>query len=356
MWLAALLLARPCLAADADVDRLRAAAVRGNTSKEIELASAYLAGNGIAQDMKMSAYWFRTAAEQGDPVAQYALGTFYMTGTGVSADPALAAHWYQLSAASGLVQAKVNLGTLYYWGDGVTRDVELASQLFREAASRGNGEAATYLGNMYYFGHGVAQDRAAGEYWYSTGVKMHDPVATFNLGILFTGQNQHISDLPKAAQLLRRSADAGFVPALYSLGRLLARHPELARSGQESHLLFEGAASAGSWRASIALGVIARDGDSKAADPEAAYYHFQIAVLQGGETAKKLLAGDLRELSAKLSPEQMKTQASNASTWHKEHPFARSFVYMEGRKGLQLPAAPLAADDKPEQMNSPPTA
>ena len=38
--------------------------------QEVKLADDYLLGRGVAQDLKMSAYWYQKAAEAGDPVAQ----------------------------------------------------------------------------------------------------------------------------------------------------------------------------------------------------------------------------------------------------------------------------------------------
>jgi TPR repeat protein len=177
--------------------------------------------------------------------------------------------------------------------------------------------------------------------------------------MLFTGRDEHPRDFPKAARLLRRSATAGYVPAIYTLGLLLAQHPELAHSGQESRALFEEAAGAGSWKASIVLGVLARDGNGEAADPEAAYFHFQVAAFQGGEAAKKLLVNDFRNLSTKLTTAQMKAQASNASVWYEQHPLPLAFVYQGGENWKQLPAAPLGANDegkRDEQIGLPPAA
>jgi len=336
-----LLAGRTSFAADADIPHLEAAAERGNLSQEVQLASAYVKGNGVAQDMTRAAYWFQKAAEGGDPAAQNEIGCLYMTGSGVPADSTQAFHWYQLSAASGLVQAKVNLALLYFWGDGVRQDIPLAAQLFQDAVSKGDGTAATYLGNMYYFGHGVVQDKATAEKWFVTGVKMHDPIAAFNLGLLNSGKDDHARDLPKAARLLRRSASAGFVPAMYSLGVLAERHPELAQSSQEAGTLLTAAARAGSWKASVALGMLARD----SANPVEAYYHFHVAALQGGDEAKALVANDLRKLSASLTAQQVAMQIAAASGWFAEHPSALAFVYKDGEGWKQFLASPLTAED-----------
>lgn len=46
----------------------------------------YLKGQGVSQDYKESAEWFRQAGERGDPRAQYYLAQLYIHGRGVSLD------------------------------------------------------------------------------------------------------------------------------------------------------------------------------------------------------------------------------------------------------------------------------
>ncbi|MGA9669668.1 MAG: tetratricopeptide repeat protein [Terracidiphilus sp.] len=326
-------------AADIPISQLQADAEKGLVPREIELAAAYFSGRGVPPDMRMAAYWYEKAAQSGDPAAQNEIGFLYQTGVGVPADPARAIHWYMLSASSGLVKAKVNLGVVYFWGIGVPMDRPLARQLFREAANKGSGIASTYLGDMYYFGTGVSQDRAAAESWYIKGVKLHDPVAAYNLASVFRGKDDHRSDLPKAAVLLRESVAGGYVPAMHLLGFLLVNHPDLAKSPQEARSLLETASSAGSWKSSALLGILARDGINMAADHEAAYYRFQIAILQGGEEAKRLLANDLKALSATLTNEQDETIASNADAWFQQHRLALNFIYKDAENSIRFPAS-----------------
>jgi TPR repeat protein len=324
-------------AADVAIPQLQAAAEKGSVAQEVRLADAYFVGHGVRQDVKMAAYWYQKAAESGDPWAQNEIGFFYQTGVGVPADLGRALHWYQLSAASGLVQAKVNLGVIYVWGIGVTKDEALAAQFFRDAAAKGSGVAASYLGDMYYFGVGMKRDRDAGEAWYATGVKIHDPMAEFNLGSLYSGSGDHPADLVRAAKLFRQSATAGFVPAMYSLGLLLTNHPELAKSSQEARPWLETAARAGFWKSSVVLGVLARDGRGTSRDLEAAYYHFQIAMLQGGEPAKHLLLNDLAALTLKLSAERKSALDSEADTWFQQHQLALAFVSKGGENRKRFP-------------------
>jgi len=325
-------------AANESIPQLQAAAQKGLVNQQIELASAYFVGDGVPQDVKLAAHWYQKAAESGDPEAENEIGFLYQTGTGVPFNPERAFHWYQLSAASGLVKAKVNLGVMYVWGIGVRKNEELAAQLFREALEKGNGTAASYLGDLAYFGIGMKQDKAAAERWYTIGAKLHDPLAAYNLGSLFSVQADHPHDFPKAANYLRRSASDGFVPAMHSLGLILVNHPELEKSPQEARTLLQTASGAGFWRSTVLLGVLARDGRGAPPDAEAAYYNFQLAVLQGGDAAKKLLANDLNALSIKLTAERATVLQASACDSYKQHPAPLAFIYKNGDTNKRFPA------------------
>ena len=78
-------------------------------------------------------------------------------------------------------------------------------------------------------------------------------------------------------------------------------------------------------------------------DREAAYYHFQIAVLQGGETAEALLQADLNHLSQKLTPDRAAEITTNANSWFQQHRLALAFVYKDGDKSKQFPVYARAA-------------
>jgi TPR repeat protein len=331
---------------DANIPQLQAAADKGLVPKQLELAAAYFTGSGVPQDAKMAAHWYEKAAESGDPEAENEIAFLYQTGTGVSADLARALHWYQLSAASGFLKAKVNMGVLYVWGIGVPKDELLAAQLFREAVAKGSGAAASYLGDMCYFGMGMKQDMAAAESWYAAGARLRDPLAAYNLASLFSVNRDHVHDLPKAVALLRISVTAGYVPAMHSLGLILINHPQLAKSSTEGGALLEAASEAGSWRSSVVLGALARDGKAGHPDTEGAYYDFQLAVLQGGDEARRLVANDLTVLSGRLSAEQATLLSSKADAWSRQHPMALSFVYQRGEKSNFFPSLARSVPDE----------
>ena len=319
-------------AATPNVHQLQAKAERGFVNQEIELAEAYFTGNGVEHDAKLAAYWFQKAAESGDPESQNLVGSLYEVGLGVPADAARAMHWYQLSAASGLSDADVNLGVMYALGVGVKKDALMAAQYFEKAVQRGNGTGATYLGTLYYSGIGVKEDKVAAEHWYVIGQKMHDPISTYNLGALYSTAPDHPHDFLKAVRFLRQSADAKYVPAMYSLALLVIQHPELAKSRQQVQDLLEFTANAGYWKSSVLRGIVARDGNGVPVDTKMAYYHFRVAILQGGAAAENLIGHDAHKLATMLGTEQSQALESEASSWFQQHKLTPAFVHIKGQR------------------------
>jgi len=302
----------------ADISRIESRAEHGAVAQEMELGAAYLAGNGVPRDEKKAAYWYQKAANAGDPKAQQEIGYFYQTGVGVDRDPGRAVQWYERAVAGGLNGAKVNLAVAYLLGLGVRKDPEFAIQLFREAAQKGNGAAACYLGDMYYFGMGVSKDEPEARSWFEAGAKLHNAKAQFSLAMmLFRQDNLATKDEIK---LLRESAHGGYVLAMHQLGLFFVRNPALAASPTEATDLLEEAAADGSWRSSVLLGILARDGRAgEAQDKRAAYYHFRIATLQGGDSVTTLVTSDLRLLTSQLTVSDISSLDSEAIAWMEKY-------------------------------------
>ena len=331
---------------DPDIPRLQAEAERGSIQHEVELGSAYFTGHGVAQDEKLAAYWYEKAANAGDPWAQMEIGYFYSAGTGVTRDPAQAAKWFQRAAAGGLISAKVNLGVAYLLGNGVRKDTGFAEDLFRQAFAQGNGLAACFLGEMYYQGFGVKRDEAAAEHWFEAGAKLHDARSEFRLSNVLW-RRKDPNDVKRAMKFLRESAAAGLVFAKHQLGITLVKNPQLASSPEEGRTLLKEAAEAGEWRSSVALGLLSRDGMAgTTADPKAAYYHYRVAVLQGGEEASKIVGNDLEALSSRLGPQQAASIDADASAWFANHHVAMMFILKEGMKWKDFPAYGVANPDE----------
>jgi TPR repeat protein len=326
-----------------ELTRVRALAEKGSINDEIVLAGDYFIGTGVKQDPKMAAYWYEKAAAHGSPEAENQIGYFYQAGIGVTQDLDKAFHWYQLSAASGYATAKVNLAVAYLHGLGTRKSDDLAVQFLTQAYEGGNGRAATYLGILSFFGIAMKEDRVAAESWFESAIKLHDPLAAYNLGSLYSVDLDHPHDLPRAADLLRQATDGGYVPAMHSLGLLFVNHPELKQGPDQAHTLLEAAANAGNWKSSVVLGILARDGRCGVpANVEQAYFHFRLAAIQGGLQAERLIKHDMDTLAAKIGGEESRKQNSAANNWFQHHSVTLAFVYKDGSTKRAFPAAAMA--------------
>lgn len=319
------------------IERIRQRAEQGYIDQQIELAAAYLTGKGVPQDTAMAAHWYEKAALGGDPEAENEIGYFYQKGIGVRVDQDRAFHWFQLSSASGLVSAKVNLGVSYLYGFGTRKNAATARQLFIEAAKKGAGTGATYIAIMNLFGIDTPADKVQAENWLKLGVRLHDPEAAYDLAYVYCDLNGNPHDLDRAVDLLRLSASRGFVPAKHSLGLLLVNHPELTGSGDEARLALEEASRAGSWKSSVLLGILARDGRLVKLDPARALYYFHLGALQGGEPARRLLAGELDKLNARLSSGEQAAAVAQADQWFEHHRTALMFVFNDNDRNRNFP-------------------
>ncbi len=320
-------------AADQDQESPQARTIQ----KELQLAGDYLVGKRLPKDPVQSAYWFRKAADQGDPGAQNQLGYMYVWGIGVDRDNAQAFRWFSRAAGDGWQPAKLNLAVMYLKGMGVPRDPAMARQLLLELAEKKNGRAEDYLGVIYLQGDEVQADAAAAEGWFLRSAKDKNPEGEYAVGQMYSVGAGHEHDYGKAAKFLRESARAGYVPAMYTLGILLADHPELSQKGAlEDVAWLERAAEAGTWQSSATLGKMARDGRGMSQSMADAFRWFSIAVRQGGTAAEENMRSSLEKCRAALTPDQLDQEMRAANDWVTQHPHADLFVFEDMRSAFPV--------------------
>jgi len=144
---------------------LQTKAKQGDAIAQCRLGVAYSTGEGVPQDYKEAAKWYRLAAEQGNANAQALLGSCYSLGQGVPQDSKEAVKWYRLSAEQGLAQAQALLGVVYSAGEGVPQD-------YTEAVK------------WYSKGRGVPQDSKEAVKWFRLAAEQGLAGAQSNLGVL----------------------------------------------------------------------------------------------------------------------------------------------------------------------------
>ncbi len=75
-------------------------AEQGVAEAQLSLGEMYRQGNGVRQNYKEAAWWFRLAAEQGNTAAQVKLDDMYSSGNGVPLDNMYAYMWWNIATSS----------------------------------------------------------------------------------------------------------------------------------------------------------------------------------------------------------------------------------------------------------------
>jgi uncharacterized protein len=157
-----------------DAKLLMSLAQQGDASSQYKLGVMYAFGQGVPQDYKEAAKWYRLAAERGDASAQTNLGIMYSFGLGVSQDYKEAVKWYRLAAEQVVAIAQYDLGFMYLKGEGVPQDYKEALKWYRQAAEHGFFGAQRELGYMYSKGVGVPQDYVLSHMWIDVAIANAD--------------------------------------------------------------------------------------------------------------------------------------------------------------------------------------
>jgi hypothetical protein len=237
------------------MQRLRAAARRGDADAMAELAAALLR-SGAAGDAEMAARWYRRAAEGGSTVAVEWMCRAYCKGApGVSVDPAESHRWAVRGAEAGSSWCQVIAGCALANGTDVAKDETAAVRWIRAAARAGNTLAQFSVYIRYRDGLGdLRADDPAGVAWLRKSAEgghidaqaelarcLRDRIGmpvdateanTWGLraaeggdawsqgdmgGRLLYGEGVP-TDAVAGVALLRRAVDAGYTPACINLG------------------------------------------------------------------------------------------------------------------------------------------
>jgi hypothetical protein len=105
------------------------------------------------------------AAEQGDANAQYYLGIMYDDGEGVLEDDKEAAKWYRLAAEQGHANAQSNLAFRYANGEGVLEDAIAAYAWLNIAGANGHEAASKATDDIQLSQSGIEQAQALSREW-----------------------------------------------------------------------------------------------------------------------------------------------------------------------------------------------
>ena len=97
---------------NSDIENTKHQALQGNLSAQVQLATAYEHGEGIAKNSEKAIHWYCKAAVKGSSDAQTNLAWMFLNARGVEKNEALAVRWFKVAAKSGDQYAQKMLSRL----------------------------------------------------------------------------------------------------------------------------------------------------------------------------------------------------------------------------------------------------
>ena len=134
---------------------LRTAARNGDALAQLEVATRFAEGDGVAQDHRLAFAWYERAAMRGLAAAQFRLAAYYERGVGVAIHSERAKIWYRRAAEQGHVRSMHNLAVLIVGSGKDDADYAAAAHWFQQAADRGLSDSHFNLAVLYAHGRGA---------------------------------------------------------------------------------------------------------------------------------------------------------------------------------------------------------
>ncbi len=155
-------------------EALRRAAESGDPSAQFIVATRYLDGEGVPQDVNQAAHWYQKAALAGSAPAQYRLATLFERGRGVPRDPATALVWYQRAAEQGNLKAMHNAAVIAAGSEAGKPDYDIAYKWFLAASRNGLKDSQFNLAVLYERGLGTRASVDEALFWYLVAARQDD--------------------------------------------------------------------------------------------------------------------------------------------------------------------------------------
>jgi TPR repeat protein len=300
---------------------LERATMAGDAVAARYLALMHRAGQGVKQNDRQAATYFRRAADAGDLISQINLGELYESGRGIRRNYPAAADWYRRAADQGSAVAMARLAGLREKGLDSAADLSEAAVWYRRAAELGEREAQARVAELYAEGRGVERNPVEALIWAEE--------AAADNAVARVLRDRLIGAMPPAAQAeawfrLAMMQSAG-VPAGHDQGAILANFRRAAEGGHMQAMrrlalcYLDGkegvardwtaaagwlrrAAEAGSIESGLGYAAMVFGGEGVARDPAAALPWAKRAVEAGLADAPGLLAAIERALAATADP------------------------------------------------------
>jgi uncharacterized protein len=313
----------------------------------------------IAADPDAALRLFETAAGSGSGKALNALGNFWNGDAPVRRDEAKARGFYRRAESAGYTAATLNLGRLDWYSDDDAKQAAGCDRMqavidSKTAARDKRAVARALLGQCHVYGIGrpkglvkglslMEQADAEGEIdgealrllghsWLAGwGGRAEDSARALAYYRRAAERDGAQIDLVDGRALIRKSAEAGYVPAQVSLGVVLATGDGGEENDEEARLWYLSAAEQGSAHAMRALGAMLIQGEGGAVDTVSGVALLELAQGAGDEAAAELI-GQARETTV---PERLRIERLK-SRWLATHGEPATDEALMGDAGLML--------------------
>ncbi len=274
---------------------LRRRAEAGDTGAMLDLYRSYrtlslftIDSRRRADRQRQALAWLRRAAAAGDVEAMRSLGRHHELGLlGMRQDREQALHWYGRAAEAGDAQAARLMARLE-----ATPTAEEIADL-RRRADAGDPAAMHELHSILKIGRGVRVDIAGARQLLQQAAEAGYPPAMVTLGFDLLTRARSAAEAEVAIGWYRKAAEAGDGHAMYLLGAFRERGRstlKVPRDLPEAERWYRRAADAGHAGAMAALGRMHEHGLQVRKDREAALSWYRRAAELGDEDAAKRLA------------------------------------------------------------------
>jgi hypothetical protein len=208
-------------------------------------------------------------------------------------------------------------------GSAAYRDGDYAAAMveFMPLALRGNPLAQFNVGVMFHHGQGVERNAATAVEWYTRAAEQGFPEAQNNLGVLLGEGDGIPQDLRAAHDWYLKAAEQGFADAQFNLAVLYYNgqgvEPDMVRAAR----WFTRAAEQGDANAQINLGVMYFEGQGVERDPRAAHMWFTLAAtLAEEEVLQEDALNNAAFVELNLQPEDLATAREMTEAWLLTYP------------------------------------
>lgn len=226
--------------ADYDLGKLYSTDKLGERNEETSIAKYTRALQGFLQ--------IEPNSKKLKPYVQYRIGKMFCYGLGTEQDYQKAFEWFERSAKQKNKFAQFSLANLYYYGSGIEKDLSQAFLWYQRASSQGQPYAAYSIAQMYRYGEYVTKDNDTAQRYYKQALSgflkiesddMANDDLFYKLGKMFNLGLGTDSDVTKAIEYFRRSAEMNNKNGLYEYGKALLLGEHIPQDKEKAVKLLE---------------------------------------------------------------------------------------------------------------------